>query len=570
MVMMPLQTLSSFNSQPAFGRALREDEWPAYQQAATQAKEALGVDHLTLSIPMRSMPAPVDTGTGNLSGSVEFQVFLHQLGFTDLQIDPAGRGDVHIASPYQAAQFSLETLTHVYLPWLEEEGLLPEGRAAQLGEQVKAERPDRLRYKPSFLGHEAAIAEAFASFKKQRTSKLQAMAAAFDDFRNQNKDWLEPDALYEVLATRVYGSQQAPLYWQAWPNAQDKTLWLERETPRGKQRLSELRAQFADELDAYAFGQFLAERHLQRLDHALAKRGVRLNRIADLPIGISSRDEWAHQDLFLPGWRLGCQAGGPDDGAQLWNRPVLNPNLLFNAEGELELDRPAACYLKRLYTKLFHRYQGGVRIDHPHGLINPWVFPAGETDPKRAQQRGVRLHSAPAAHPLARYRLTSVQMEAVIEKIVKPAAAQAGDNQQAVSLIFETMADLHQAVRGLFYGSKRLSYVLVSQDAGLPGEGLQPRQLAPTEVLTTGTHDHMPLAQMAADEERRLHHTPRLRENLALNSQESQAVRDEPLAFKKAMLTELFFEPGAPCAGIFCRLAGLGRSLQYARHRGPA
>jgi 4-alpha-glucanotransferase len=43
----------------------------------------------------------------------------------------------------------------------------------------------------------------------------------------------------------------------------------------------------------------------------------------------------------------------------------------------------------------------GIRVDHPHGLVCPWVYRAGEADPLRAVQRGARLFSSPdlADHP---------------------------------------------------------------------------------------------------------------------------------------------------------------------------
>jgi 4-alpha-glucanotransferase len=50
----------------------------------------------------------------------------------------------------------------------------------------------------------------------------------------------------------------------------------------------------------------------------------------------------------------------------------------------------------------------GIRVDHPHGLVCPWVYRAGAADPVRAVQQGARLYSSPdlADHPeLARHAI---------------------------------------------------------------------------------------------------------------------------------------------------------------------
>ncbi|WP_304503324.1 hypothetical protein [Corallococcus soli] len=52
----------------------------------------------------------------------------------------------------------------------------------------------------------------------------------------------------------------------------------------------------------------------------------------------------------------------------------------------------------------------GLRIDHPHGLVCPWVYRAGQADPLRAVQGGARLFSSPDLpdHPeLARYAIVA-------------------------------------------------------------------------------------------------------------------------------------------------------------------
>ncbi|HLL23800.1 MAG TPA: 4-alpha-glucanotransferase, partial [Kofleriaceae bacterium] len=58
--------------------------------------------------------------------------------------------------------------------------------------------------------------------------------------------------------------------------------------------------------------------------------------------------------------------------------------------------------------KAFAEYDS-IRIDHPHGLVCPWVYRADTEDPGRAVRAGARLYESPALpdHPgLARYAIT--------------------------------------------------------------------------------------------------------------------------------------------------------------------
>ncbi len=57
-------------------------------------------------------------------------------------------------------------------------------------------------------------------------------------------------------------------------------------------------------------------------------------------------------------------------------------------------------FVEQRMNRMLSLYDG-VRIDHPHGHCDPWVYDAGAADPLRAVQSGARLFSSPdlADHP---------------------------------------------------------------------------------------------------------------------------------------------------------------------------
>ena len=68
---------------------------------------------------------------------------------------------------------------------------------------------------------------------------------------------------------------------------------------------------------------------------------------------------------------------------------------------------PALRFLQARMDKMFAELDG-VRIDHPHGFVCPWVYPANQPNATLAGQNGARLFSSPDLpdHPdLAAYAI---------------------------------------------------------------------------------------------------------------------------------------------------------------------
>lgn len=101
----------------------------------------------------------------------------------------------------------------------------------------------------------------------------------------------------------------------------------------------------------------------------------------DLQIGISTKDASAFSELLHPELRLGAPPSRTNPEGQPWGYRILDP------------DRPAAAvaFQRARAAKLLSEFDL-LRIDHPHGLIDPWVY----TDEVRG---GARLSSSPDLFP---------------------------------------------------------------------------------------------------------------------------------------------------------------------------
>lgn len=369
------------------------------RQLVAEALRLLGVEQLVLSIQDASFPASkageLGRGSPYSSGGRRFLAFARALGFTGIQFGPQGLQDAGSASPYEAAVFSRNPLNVDPLA-LVEHGLLERG---ELG------RPEREDFSTASL--HADHAQAFGAAHRllsrafARAQVRPALVAELQRFAAEGPRWLLSDALYEVLCD-VHRTG----WWRTWSGptaALDRRLLapLPAQVQAAAARLAELRASHATAISRYVFIQWvLAEQHA-RLREELRTLGLR--GYGDLQVGLSARDEWAQQELLLSGYRLGAPPSRTNPEGQPWNYPVLDPALFHRGPDE----GPALAFLRARVRKLLQDHEG-LRVDHPHGLVCPWVYRDGERDPLRAVQRGARLFASPAEAEhaaLARYAI---------------------------------------------------------------------------------------------------------------------------------------------------------------------
>jgi len=196
---------------------------------------------------------------------------------------------------------------------------------------------------------------------------LGELSAAYEQFCNTHRHWLEDYALFRALKLRYNDA-----YYLEWP------VELVRRVPAA---LECARRELANQIDQVRFAQFLLFRQAERLKEYAHAAGLRL--IGDLPFFVSSdsSDVWANPELFLldEQHRPRFVAGVPPDyfsaTGQLWGNPVYDWDTLRRTGYRWCVDRLRALL----------RYVDAVRLDHFRGFTAAWHVPAGAATAQSGQ-----------------------------------------------------------------------------------------------------------------------------------------------------------------------------------------
>lgn len=484
----------------------------------------LGVERLAFAIHDGALPAEPDEDLGRGApaspAALELARFARRTGFDAIQLGPQGLPPPNDPSPYMGSLFSRNPLTIALgrladpaEPW---GGLLP---ASRLAAWVAA-RPEGAEHRVPHAWlvrtQQQALGMAFERFERGRAAGERPaleLAERLDGFERAAGPWLESDALYEVLR-RDYGERDWPA-WEGPRAAVDRALGGDA-TPdgAGAARRAELAARAAPALRFYRFVQFVAhEQHA----HARAEcRSWGLELIGDLQVGVSPRDTWRWAGAFLANYRLGAPPSRTNPEGQPWDYPVLDPEALGS---DAAAAGPALRFVAERIEKMLAEYDA-IRIDHPQGLVSPWVYRADAPDALGAVQNGARLFSSPDLpdHPeLARYaiarradltrdpavpryadgwvaRLDREQVDRyarVFDRVVE-IASRHGDPRHV--LLCEVLSTLPYPL-GRVLERHGLGRFRVTQkaDPANPGDVYRPENARPEDWIMFGNHDTPPV-----------------------------------------------------------------------------
>ncbi|MFY0583472.1 4-alpha-glucanotransferase [Cystobacter fuscus] len=149
---------------------------------------------------------------------------------------PQGQTTEDNPSPYDGTLFSRNVLNVALGELMREEPwgalLRPERVRA-----VAASRPggeSRVPHRHVFRVQEEALEEAWETFQFKRAQAqpggvIARVAERFEDFQREHAQWLERDALYDVLCL-----EHGRSYWREWSSEWDRRLWNPRPSEEGR------------------------------------------------------------------------------------------------------------------------------------------------------------------------------------------------------------------------------------------------------------------------------------------------------------------------------------------------
>lgn len=264
-----------------------------------------------------------------------------------LPLSPPGVGN----SPYSAISAFAGNPLLISLERLAERGWLPSARLRQL---------------PTFPRHvdfDQVIAAKLPLLRQAANSFVEAGSSghsSFAKFKQNNVDWLEDFALFNVMRN-VHGGAT----WTAWPKE------LARREPQGLHRFG---LEYRRELEIERAIQFAFFEQWRALRSYCSARGVRV--IGDVAIFVNydSADVWRHPDLFHLDHELQPTkvAGVPPDvfsaTGQRWGNPLYRWDVCR--------DRGYDWWIQRMAWAA-HNFDLA-RIDHFRGFESFWEIPASE------------------------------------------------------------------------------------------------------------------------------------------------------------------------------------------------
>lgn len=373
------------------------------RQEVLEALRLLGIERLILAIHDQSFPSKqneeIGRGSPYSNGGMEFCRFIHELGFNGVQFGPQGKTTLFNASPYDGTIFSRNELSISIKQLCDGEewhGILDPDLVNVAVADCPASHgvsPATSYYTYAWHAQNSALRFAFKSFMRRR-NELSELHLRYENWQKQQalmaQNWLERDRLFEALSDE-HGTDD----WRAWPS-DDQNLFLEAETNQNSglstshvERIRELHARHEQEIGFYTFCQFVAHEQHMRFRRYAKSLGLKL--YGDMQIGYSPRDTWSRRGLFFKGYAMGAPPSRTNPDGQPWGYPVLDPH---------QLEHGAADFMRGRAEKMLTDFDG-IRIDHPHGLVCPWVYRADTEDSLKAVQGGARMFESPdlADHP---------------------------------------------------------------------------------------------------------------------------------------------------------------------------
>lgn len=539
-------------SNPSFQRKPNPAEMKMYTKSLKEGLRVLEKD-MGFIIHNSSVPSNPknNIGIGSLlskNAELSFIPFLAANAFTAIQQEPdsiRGQSDV---SPY-APQSTAKNIYMIPIERLatEEYGnLIPQEEIQTVvRENSSRKEPNSVDYSKTAKTFDKILSSAYSAFIKSNSDnkKIAELKNEFEDYKQNNKEELEPKAIYEILAKKYENED-----WHTW-NEEHRNLYMN----NNQSLINNIVKEHENQIDFYTFKQWLISREVENANKRNDNYGIKI--IGDSPIAYSAVEVWMNQDVFMDGWALGCPPDYFSQDGQRWGFPVIKPETIFNEDGTLG---KGGKLIQKHYEKLFETSSGGARIDHVIGLIDPFVYLTKE--PKMNDKNSGRLYSSPHHPILGRYaKHTEEEYAATLEKIVFPAAAKYGLSKDKI--ICEDLGTLTEPVQRIM-NKLNLSGISITQ------YDYRGKHTPAKNVIMTGSHDNESLIEYTNkifnDKHHLMEKTNKLAEDTAVPNENIEYYRAEmqnnKSKFISASFTELFTSPAKKIQIFFTTFCGIGKT----------
>ena len=394
-------------------------------------------------LPVSSLPS--EYGIGCFSKEAyEFVDKLFEAGqgyWQILPLGPTSYGD----SPYQSFSTYAGNPYFVDLAELKNLGLIKEAELKKLNFGKNAHYVD---YAKVYNSRFKALKIAFDNAKKLLSAgKLKIEGGeSFEAFKKANSLWLPDYSLFMAIKDSLGG-----IAWNEW----EEGLRL-----RGAATLKKYKEKLADEVEFYAFIQWMFDIQWKKLKKYANEKGIKI--IGDVPIYVAfdSADAWASPELFqfdenfTPTAVAGCPPDAFSATGQLWGNPLYD----WDYHKKTGYD----WWMKRM-ARAFDLYDT-VRIDHFRGFDTYYSIPYGRKDAvigKWKKGAGFAL--------FARMKEVLGEMDVIAEDLgyLTPSV---------IKLVKRTGYPGMKVIHFAFYGGAETTYL--------------PHNHVANSVVYTGTHDN--------------------------------------------------------------------------------
>ena len=368
----------SIEKSQTFNRRLRSSEKKEYSQVLREGKNKVGnTGYSMLIVPSVSLPqlSKNNTGVGNMldKESKEFFDFAKQYwGINSIQLLPEGAHNRRFETfrPYSGTSLDLGVqLINFNLLTTDDYGKILDSKdVKELVSKNTLQNSDNIVNAKNVMGRKSnartLLEKAYENFNKGESNQIKKLKTEFEQYKIQNKDWLEPKAVFQVLS-KHYNTTTLSVWDETDAKLYDTSVVS---LSRRNQRIEEiLNSKHGEVGEIYKFSQFIADKHLQEARKKLNDKGIKLN--GDVLLNFSKDEVWANPDAFIK------------NAKSYWFFPAMN----YNSE--------AGERLLRLKLNNFAKRYDGIRIDAAWTYIEQPVLhnDNGKTEKKFYGEKNLKI-----------------------------------------------------------------------------------------------------------------------------------------------------------------------------------